>query len=60
LAEDLKKEFGENAINVELVEGARSTFEISLDGELIFSRLQTGSFPEPEAIRDLIKEKIQV
>lgn len=60
MAEDLKKELGADALNIELIEGARSTFEITLDGELIFSRLQTGRFPEPDSIRDLIKGRIQV
>jgi len=40
------------AAQVQLEHGERTSFEISINGQLIFSKLQTGGFPETE---DLIK-----
>lgn len=35
---------------VELVKGGRGVFEISLDGELVFSKTASGRFPEEHEI----------
>jgi selT/selW/selH-like putative selenoprotein len=32
------------------IEGAKSQFDVLVDGGLIFSKQQTGRFPEPEEI----------
>jgi selT/selW/selH-like putative selenoprotein len=37
-------------MDVELVRGDRGAFEVRLDGELIFSKLDTRRFPETEEI----------
>lgn len=34
----------------ELVEGSNGVFDVVADGKLIFSKHQTGRFPEPEEI----------
>ena len=55
LADELKQHF---ELDVELVKSSGGRFEISLDGDLIFSKAQTGRFPQPGEIAALIKEKI--
>ncbi len=60
MTDDLKRELGEDALDVKLIEGKRGSFEVSANGELIFSRLETGEFPESEEISKLIKTKIGV
>ena len=44
-------------VEVEIEEGGRGEFEISLDGELIYSKLQTGRFPRYAEIPALITER---
>lgn len=43
---------------VELIEGDRGAFEVQLDGELIYSKLQTGRFPRYAEVPALITERI--
>jgi len=47
LGAEIKQRFG---IDVELVKGARGSFEVRLDGTLIFSKTAEDRFPEPEEI----------
>jgi len=49
LAEELKKD--NKNIQIEFVKSSGGAFEVSLDGELIFSKLNTGRFPSPEEIK---------
>jgi selT/selW/selH-like putative selenoprotein len=37
-------------VEVELIEGSGGAFEVRRDGELIFSKLQAGRFPEDAEI----------
>ncbi|HGY55897.1 MAG TPA: SelT/SelW/SelH family protein [Caldithrix abyssi] len=55
MADELKQHF---ELDVELVKSSGGRFEISFDGDLIFSKAQTGRFPQPGEIAALIKEKI--
>jgi selT/selW/selH-like putative selenoprotein len=43
---------------VELQSGSEGRFEISLDGELVFSKEQLGRFPKPREIADLFEKKL--
>jgi selT/selW/selH-like putative selenoprotein len=54
LGEELKKNLG---AEIELVAGANGIFDISLDGKIIFSKLQKGHFPEPAEIIELVKAR---
>jgi selT/selW/selH-like putative selenoprotein len=36
------------SLEIELVKGARGSFEILKDGKLLFSKLATGQFPDSE------------
>jgi selenoprotein W-related protein len=40
-----------------LVPGTGGCFEISVNGELIYSKLKTGEFPEEKWVLDKIKKK---
>jgi selenoprotein W-related protein len=43
---------------VELQSGSEGRFEISLDGELVFSKKQLGRFPKPGEIAGLFEKKL--
>jgi len=45
---------------VRLEHGERTSFEISINGQLIFSKLQTGGFPETEDVIKAVQEVEQV
>jgi len=49
LADTLKKELG---IQPELIRGGGGIFDVKADGRLIYSRHQTGRFPEHEEVLD--------
>ena len=56
----LKKEHGDIISEIELVESAGGAFEIRVNGDLIYSKLETGRHADPPEIlglfRDYIKE----
>jgi selenoprotein W-related protein len=43
---------------VELQSGSEGHFEISLDGQLVFSKKQLGRFPKPGEIAGLFEKKL--
>jgi selT/selW/selH-like putative selenoprotein len=43
---------------VELQSGSEGRFEISLDGELVFSKKQLSRFPKPGEIAGLFEKKL--
>jgi selenoprotein W-related protein len=43
---------------VELQSGSGGRFEISLDGELIFSKEAAGRFPKPREVAALFEKKL--
>ena len=51
MAETIKKDLG---IEAELIEGAGGIFDVRVDGDLIYSKQETGEFPE----HGLIIEKV--
>ena len=54
VGDELKKNLG---AEIELVAGSNGIFDISLDGEMIFSKFKKGRFPEPDEIVELIKSR---
>lgn len=40
-----------------LIPSGGGKFEVSVDGKLIYSKLQTGQFPEPDAILKSVRAK---
>ena len=51
-------EFGQRFGSIKLIPSDGGRFEVSLDGNLVFSKLETGRFPEDKEIIDQIRPKI--
>jgi selenoprotein W-related protein len=58
LSEAIMDAFGERFGALKLIPGQDGCFEVSLDGELLYSKLQTGDFPENKQILDELKRRI--
>ena len=43
---------------VDLVPSSGGAFEISLAGEVLYSKLKTGSFPDEDAVISMVGEKL--
>ena len=59
LAEKMLLQYASKLSAVKLVPGSKGAFEVSFDGDLVFSRGETRRFPEIAEMRDIIKEKLQ-
>jgi len=55
LAAEIDEKLGEN---VELIKGKDGVFEVSLDGQLIYSKRATGRFPEPGEVENEIRARL--
>jgi selenoprotein W-related protein len=58
LAQELLTTFEQDLTSVALKPGTGGIFEISLNGQLIFSRKSAGRFPESKEIKQLIRDVI--
>jgi selenoprotein W-related protein len=58
LAEAIMDTFGQRFGSLKLMPSDGGRFEVSLDGKLIFSKLETGRFPENKEVIDQIKGKV--
>lgn len=54
-----KKEFADIISDVELIQSDGGAFEIRVDGDLIYSKLETGRHADPPEILGLFKEHIK-
>ncbi|PRP93504.1 Rdx family protein [Enhygromyxa salina] len=54
---ELEAKFG-SEIEAELIKGDRGAFEITLDGELIYSKLKTHAFPRYAEIPALVLDRM--
>ena len=54
-----KKEFADIISGVELIESDGGAFEIQVDGNLIYSKLESGRHADPPEILGLFKEHIK-
>ena len=54
-AEELKQKLEKLGAEIDLVEGDRGVFDVSVNGKLVFSKHQTGRFPEWEEIEGKVK-----
>jgi selenoprotein W-related protein len=50
LTEKLLREYKQKIADLKLVPGSGGCFELTVDGELIYSKLKTGKFPDEEAM----------
>jgi selenoprotein W-related protein len=55
LAGKLKSNFD---IEVQLIEGAGGIFDVKLGGNLVYSKHETGSFPDEDELIASLREKI--
>ena len=53
MAAELRDAFG---IEADLIPGAGGTFDVTVDGKRIFSKAQTGRFPEPGEVAGLVRK----
>ena len=54
-----KKQHPDIVSDIELIESAGGAFEIRVDGELIYSKLETGRHADPPEILGLFKAHIE-
>jgi selT/selW/selH-like putative selenoprotein len=54
LGDELKKNLG---AEIELVAGSNGVFDISLDGNMIYSKFEEGRFPQTEDILSRVSHK---
>ena len=52
--------FKQDLAEVVLVPHGGGRFELSLDGELFYSKLETGQFPDPQAVLREIERRLGV
>ena len=50
--------FGERFSALKLIPGENGCFEVTLNGDLVYSKLQTGDFPENKQILDALKGRL--
>jgi selenoprotein W-related protein len=55
----LKKEHGDIISDIELIESAGGAYEIKVNGELIYSKLETGQHIDPPDVIKLFKKYIE-
>ncbi len=51
MAAHVEKELG---VEPELIKGGGGIFDVAADGKLVYSKHETGRFPEPEEIVELL------
>lgn len=52
MADEIEKQLGTDS---ELIAGRGGIFDVKVDGKLIYSKHETGRFPEPSEIVDQLK-----
>jgi selenoprotein W-related protein len=55
----LLSKFKQKLAGLELVPSTGGCFEVSVDGQLIYSKLQTGQFPEEDAILAEVSKRLK-
>ena len=54
----LLETFKQKISDMKLVPAGGGCFEVKLDGELVYSKLKTGQFPDEQSIVDAIEKKL--
>ena len=52
MAAELREGLG---VDTKLIEGSGGVFDVTVDGELVYSKHQTGRFPNPGEVLELAK-----
>ncbi|MFQ5660081.1 MAG: SelT/SelW/SelH family protein [Gammaproteobacteria bacterium] len=58
MAQELLFTFSEELVEVALIPGSGGIFEVRVNNEVIFSKRETGRFPESSELKQLIRDKI--
>jgi selenoprotein W-related protein len=58
LAQAIMDAFSEKFSALKLIPGEGGCFEVTLNGELIYSKLKTGDFPADKQILETLKSKM--
>lgn len=58
ISQELLMTFGEGIGELALVPSSGGVFTVLLDGEEIFSRKQSGRFPDSKELKQLIRDKV--
>jgi len=53
LAAELKKDL---KLDAQLIEGSRGIFDVKADGKMVFSKYETGRFPNPGEVSALLSK----
>ncbi len=59
MTEKLLKEFGRKVASAKLVPGDRGAFEVTVNGAMVFSKLDKGRFPDLKELRDALRAATQ-
>jgi len=55
LRDAIIKSLGNGAVDVTIAVGRRSSFEITANGQCVFSKLEAGGFPEQAAVTQVLQ-----
>jgi selenoprotein W-related protein len=58
LASRILNEFKQKIKNLTLVPAGGGCFELSANGELLYSKLKTGQFPDEQNVIDMLEKKL--
>jgi len=58
LASRILDEFKQKIKNLTLVPAGGGCFELSANGELLYSKLKTGQFPDEQNVIDMLEKKL--
>jgi selenoprotein W-related protein len=58
LASRVLSTFKQKVANLTLVPSGGGCFELSANGELLYSKLKTGQFPNEQSILDLLEKRL--
>jgi selenoprotein W-related protein len=58
MAQELLTTFEQELGEVALVPASDGTFDVKVDGELVFSRKAAGRFPESKELKQLVRDRI--
>jgi selenoprotein W-related protein len=59
LTSKLLTSFKQQIQDLKLIPAGGGCFEVTANGELIYSKLRTGKFPDEQAIADAIKARLR-
>lgn len=58
MAQELLQTFRDAISGLTLVPGHGGIFEVAIDGEVVFSRQALGRYPEPQEVREAIRDRL--